>query len=154
MDCRERRERGNAAVKSRALRRPSMNDLRLAPTVGIVASLAVLAALAAPYVLAESAGDVGLYYSSGALNPLLAGLFALVVLIVFAAGREGRTDPGLAAGAALALGLFTLLIVVAWALTVRVDVLVIATAHRWAVVAAAALLPVSALWFARALNVL
>jgi hypothetical protein len=131
-----------------------MNDLRLAPTVGIVASLAVLAALAAPYVLAESAADVGLYYGSGALNPLLGGLFALVVLIVFAAGREGRTDPELAAGAALALGLFTLLIVVAWALTVRVDVLVIATGHRWAVVAVAALLPASALWFARALNLL
>ena len=131
-----------------------MNDLRVAPTVGIVACLAVLAALAAPYVLADSTANVGLYYSSGAINPLLAGLFALVVLIVFAAGREGRTEPDLAAGAALALGLFTLLIAVAWALTTRVDVIAITTSHRWVVVATAALLPVSAVWFARALRVI
>jgi len=130
-----------------------MNELRVAPSVGIVACLAVLAALAAPYVLAESSANVGLYYSSGAINPLLAGLFALVVLIVFAAGREGRTDPGLAAGAALALGLFTLLIAAAWALTTRVDVIAITTGHRWVVVATAALLPLSALWFAKALRV-
>jgi hypothetical protein len=131
-----------------------MNDLRIAPTVGIVACLAVLGTLAAPYVLADSAANVGTYYSSGAINPLLAGLFALVVLIVFAAGREGRTDPGLAAGAALALGLFTVLIAVAWALTTRVDAIAITTGHRWAVVATAALLPLSAVWFARALRVL
>lgn len=131
-----------------------MDDLRLAPTVGIVACLAVLAALAAPVFLPEGAGNVADYYGSGAINPLIAGVFALVSSIVLAAGREKRTDPGLAAGIALALGLFMTVIVLVWAVTVRIDVIEIVTYHRWVVVAAAAFVPVSAAWFARALGVL
>lgn len=129
-----------------------MDDLRLAPTVGIVACLAVLFALAAPYLLGV-AGVAG-YYGSGAVNPLLAGLFALVALIVFAAGREGRSDPGLAAGVAVALGMFMFLVTAAWALTVRIDAVQFTANHRWAVVGAAALVPLSAGWYARALGVL
>ncbi|WP_136716034.1 DUF7548 family protein [Halorientalis salina] len=131
-----------------------MDDLRLAPLVGIVASLGFLVTLGVPYVLADSASAVGAYYTSGAVNPLLAGLFALVTIIVFAAGREGRTDPELAAGVALALGAFMTIVAVAWALTVRVDVIAIQTSHRWIVVAVSAIVPVSGAWFARALGVL
>ncbi|MFB6142725.1 MAG: hypothetical protein ABEJ30_05220 [Halorientalis sp.] len=129
-----------------------MDDLRLAPTAGIAASLAVLAALAVPYVL----GVVGVesYYGSGSVNPLLAGLFALVAVIVFAAGREGRSDPQLAAGVALALGAFTVLVTLAWALTVRPDAAQFSVNHRWLVVGVAALVPLSAGWYARALGVL
>lgn len=129
-----------------------MDDLRLAPTVGIVACLAVLAALAAPYLLGVT-GVAG-YYGSGAVSPLLAGLFALVALIVFAAGREGRSDPGLAAGVAFALGLFMVLVAGAWALTVRIDAVQVTANHRWAVVGATVLVPLAAGWYARALGVL
>ncbi|MFB6179068.1 MAG: hypothetical protein ABEI77_05015 [Halorientalis sp.] len=131
-----------------------MDDLRLAPLVGIVASLGVLVVLSVPYVLIDTASGVSAYYASGAINPLLAGLFALVTIIVFAAGREGRTDPTLAAGVALAFGVFMLLIAVVWALTVRVDTIAIQTSHRWALVVVTLFVPASGVWFARALGVL
>jgi hypothetical protein len=129
-----------------------MDDLRIAPLVGIVGCLAVLLALGAPYVLVEDASGIGLYYSSGAVNPLLAGLFAMVALIALAAGREGRSDPAMAAGVALVLGGVVAVIAVAWALTARVDVVAIDTAHRWAVAGVSVFVPAGAAWFARALG--
>ncbi|AQL43948.1 hypothetical protein BV210_15105 [Halorientalis sp. IM1011] len=131
-----------------------MDDLRIAPLVGIVGCLAVLLALAAPYVLVEDVAGVGLYYGSGAINPLLAGLFAAVALIALAAGREGRSDPALSAGVALVLGAVIAVIAVAWALTVRVDVVAIDTAHRWIVAGASVFVPAGSAWFARALGLL
>jgi len=131
-----------------------MDQTRLAPAVGIVACLLVLVVLALPYVLADTGRAVGLYYGTGAVNPLVAGLFVLVGLIVFAAGREGRSDPGTAAGAALALGVFGLGVALLWAVTVRVDVVAITELHRWALVAVAALVPVAAGWYTRALGLL
>jgi len=131
-----------------------MDDLRIAPLVGIVGCLAVLLALAAPYVLVEDVGGVGLYYGSGAINPLLAGLFAAIALIALAAGREGRSDPALAAGVALVLGAVMAVVAIAWALTVRVDVVAIDTAHRWVVAGVSVFVPVGSAWFARALGLL
>lgn len=131
-----------------------MDDLRLAPTLGIAGCLAVLAVLGAPYVLADSASGVGTYYGSGAINPLLAGLFALVGIIIFAAGREGRTEPDLAAGVALTLGLFIVIISLAWALTARVDVVAIQEGHRWLLVGVALVVPAAATWFTRALGII
>lgn len=131
-----------------------MDDLRLAPTLGIVACLAVLAVLGVPYVLADSAADVGTYYGTGAINPLLAGLFALVGIIIFAAGREGRTDPGLAAGVMLTLGVFIVLINLAWALTARVDVVAIQESYRWLLTGVSLGVPASAAWFTRALGII
>lgn len=131
-----------------------MDDLRIAPLVGIVGCLAVLLALAAPYVLVENAGGVGTYYGSGAINPLLAGLFAMVTLIALAAGREGRSDPALSVGVALVLGVAIVAVTVAWALTARVDVVAIDTAHRWLVAGVSVLVPAGSAWFARALGLL
>ncbi|WP_424018337.1 DUF7548 family protein [Halorientalis pallida] len=129
-----------------------MDDLRIAPLVGIVGCLAVLLALGAPYVLVEDAGGVGLYYGSGAVNPLLAALFAMVTLIALAAGREGRSDPAMAAGVALVLGAAITVIALVWALTARVDVIAIDTAHRWIVAGVSVLVPAGSAWFARALG--
>jgi hypothetical protein len=129
-----------------------MDDLRIAPLVGIAGCLAVLLALGVPYVLVEEAGGVGLYYGSGAINPLLAGLFAAITLIALAAGREGRSDPALSAGVALVLGVFIAIIAIAWALTARVDVVAIDTAHRWIVAGASVFVPAGSAWFARALG--
>lgn len=128
-----------------------MDGLRLAPLVGIVGCLAVLAALVAPYLTAD--GAVGTYYGSGVVNPLVGGLLALVTIIVLAAGREGRTDPGLAAGAGLVFGLFVLLIALSWGLTVRLDTVALPRWHRWATVALAAVTPLASLWYARTLGV-
>jgi len=129
-----------------------MDATRTAPLVGIAACLAVVAVLAYPF-LVVSAG-VGAYYGTGAINPLAAGMLALVTAIALAAGRQGRSDPGLAAGVALAFGAFTLLIAAGWGLTARVDVVQVTALHRWALIAAAAVVPVAAAWYARALGML
>jgi hypothetical protein len=126
-----------------------MERARLAPLVGIVGSLGVLGALAYPYLASDG---VGAYYGSGAVNPLVAGLLALIAVIVFAAGREGRTDPVFAAGAALVFGLFVVLLVVAWGTTVRVDAATVAESHRWIAAGLSLIAPASALWYARELG--
>lgn len=131
------------------------NPRRYVPVVGIVACLLVLGALAVPFVLADGR-QAGLYYDSGAITPLLAGLFALVSIVVFAAGREGRSDPALSAGVALTFGLFTAVVSLAWAATVRVDVLdsSLAAYHPLVLAAVSLALPLTAVWYARSLGLL
>jgi hypothetical protein len=145
-----------------------MDSRRAAPTLGIVASLLLVAAVAVPYVVVEESGVVGAYYASGALTPWASCLVALVAVIVFAAGREDRTDPETAAGAALGLSVVGFLVAALWAVTVPVDVplqlttdrpllgpLTVAMVieyHRW-VVALVAILPATAAgWYARSLG--
>ncbi|MEF8863219.1 MAG: hypothetical protein V5A40_15935, partial [Haloarculaceae archaeon] len=115
-----------------------MDRADLPPTAGIVACLAVLLVLAWPFAV-EAAPSVGLYYATGMVTPYAAGLLALIGIIVFAAGREGRSDPSLAAGAGLVFGLFVAAISVLWAFTARVDVLGAASAllssQRWVLAA-------------------
>jgi len=145
------------------LRLVDMNEVRVAPTAGIVACLLVVVALLLPYLLVTEASAVTAYYGAGAITPLAAGLFALVGVIVFAAGREERTDPPLAAGAGLVFGLFSTAVVGAWALTVPVSVVLqlgtaggaVATLlefHRYFVTIAAVLVAVAGGWYARALR--
>ncbi|MDS0259281.1 hypothetical protein NDI56_07735 [Haloarcula sp. S1CR25-12] len=135
-----------------------MNGLRTGPTVSIVGCVAYLLALVAPYLVVETTSAVGAYYGSGALSPVVPGLFALVGIIVFAAGREGRTDPGVAAGAGLMLGLFIVGLSVLWAVTVPESLVLGLTEstlieqHRWAVVAASLPIPLGAVWFAAGLD--
>ncbi|MFC6836295.1 DUF7548 family protein [Halomarina ordinaria] len=135
-----------------------MDDTRLAPAVGIVAALAVVAVLAVPYALIDTPGTVGAYYGGGLVDPQFAGLFALVAVIVFAAGRQERSDPALAAGAGLVFGLFTLLFCALWAFTVPADFVLSLTTetaieyHRYLLVVVALFLPAGGLWYARALR--
>ena len=135
-----------------------MNDLRVAPTVGIVGCLLYLVTLAVPYALVETTSAIGAYYDSGALTPLVPATFAIVGVIVFAAGREGRADPSLAAGAGVVLGVFILGLSLVWAATVPESLVLGLTEstlmehHRWAVVAAAVPVPLGAAWFADALG--
>lgn len=145
-----------------------MDSRRAAPTLGIVASLLLVVVVVVPYLVVEDAAAVGTYYGAGALTPWAAAMMALVAVIVFAAGREDRTAPETAAGAAIGLGVVGLLVAVVWAVSVPADVplqlttdrplvgpLTTATVveyHRWAL-ALVALLPVAAAaWYARALR--
>jgi hypothetical protein len=128
-----------------------MDGDRLAPLVGILGCLGVIAALLYPYVAVD--GAVGAYYSFGALNPLVAGVLGLVGVIIFAAGREGRTDPSLAAGAGLVLGVFMLVVTLAWAVTAPLDAVRITPVHRWTVAVPALLVVVGSLWYARVLRI-
>lgn len=129
-----------------------MNGSRAAPLAGITACLATLAALAYPFVAAGA--GVGAYYGSGVVNPLVAALLVAVAVVVFAAGRERRTDPGFAAGVALAFGAAAALILLAWAATVRVDAVAVAATHRWLTAVVGLAVPVAAAWYARALGLL
>lgn len=135
-----------------------MNGLRTGPTVGIVGCVAYLVVLVVPYLVVETTSAVGAYYSSGALSPAIAAVFALIGIIVLAAGREGRTDPSVAAGAGLVLGLFVVGLSLLWATTVPVSLVLgltdatVIEYHRWAVVAAALPIPLGAGWFASSLE--
>ena len=136
-----------------------MNRLRLAPTVGIVASLAVIAVLAAPYAIVEGGSGVGTYFAAGAINPQIVGLFAAVAIIVFAAGREDRSPADLVAGATLVLGVFMTALALLWAVTVPQSVVTqLSTAtilqyHRGALVVTTLAVPAVAVWYARALRI-
>lgn len=135
-----------------------MNGLRTGPTVGIVGCVAYLVVLLVPYLLVETTSAVGAYYASGTLSPAIAAVFALLAIIVLAAGREGRTDPSVAAGAGLVLGLFIVGLSLLWATTVPESLVLGLTEstaieyHRWAVVAAALPIPLGAGWFAAGLE--
>jgi hypothetical protein len=128
---------------------------RYVPVVGIGASVLVLIVLVVPFAFADPA-EVTLYYDAGDLNPLVAGLFALLSIVVLAAGRTGRTDPATAAGVALALGAFGTAAATVWALTVRVDVLTVSALsdHPIALAVVTLGMPLSALWYARSLRLL
>ena len=128
-----------------------MDHRRVAPLAGIVGSLVVVAALVYPYLVAET---VGTYYGTGVVNPLVGAVLALVAVIVFAAGREERSDPQFAAGAALVFSAFAFFLVMGWALTVRVDAVELSGLHRWVTVTLALVAPLAALWYARSLSLL
>ncbi|MFB6232919.1 MAG: hypothetical protein ABEH61_01540 [Haloarculaceae archaeon] len=126
-----------------------MEQARVAPVVGVAGSLGVLGALAYPYLVSDV--GVGAYYGSGPVNPLVAGMLACLAIIVLAAGRQGRTDPGFAAGAGLVFGLFVVLILLSWGTAARIDAVALSQYHRWGTVAVALLIPAGSLWFARTL---
>ncbi|MCU4799093.1 hypothetical protein OB920_01730 [Halobacteria archaeon HArc-gm2] len=136
-----------------------MEATRLAPSVGIVASALVLFVLTIPYALVEAGSAVATYYAAGTVNPLVVGLFALVALMVFAAGRQGRSPPDLVAGAALVLGLFMFVISLLWAVTLPGNPLLefstspILEYHRAVLVLTSLGVPASAVWYARALRI-
>ncbi|WP_254537562.1 DUF7548 family protein [Halomarina litorea] len=138
-----------------------MERTRLAPTVGIAACLALVVVLVVPFALVRTPGAVATYYSSGAVNPLFAGLFALVAVIVFAAGREDRSDPALAAGAALVFGLFIVAFCVVWLASGPTEVILsldetglVQTLqyHPYVVTLVSLFVPAAAAWYARALG--
>lgn len=147
-----------------------MNSRRAAPTLGIVSSLAVVAVIVLPYFVINEGGSVATYYGAGALTPWAGGLMALVAVIVFAAGRENRTDPETAAGAALGLGVVVFIVSVVWAVTVPSEVVFqlttdrplvgpITTAmvveyHRWMLALVAIVPAASGVWYAKTLRLL
>lgn len=140
-----------------------MDEVRVAPLVGAVACVVTVALITAPYLLVDQSTAVDTYYAAGVLTPWAVALLALVGVIVFAGGREERTDPPTAAGAGLALGGFAAAVAVAWASTVPAStaqqfgtasdtVATFLSWHRFLVAAAAVAIPASALWYARALR--
>ncbi|WP_435363691.1 DUF7548 family protein [Haloarchaeobius sp. DYHT-AS-18] len=138
-----------------------MNRLRTPPTVGIVAALAFVVAVFVPYVaLSETAiSGLGTYYGVGIVSPTYLSLFALVAVIVFAAGREGRTEPDLAAGVTLVFGLVMAFLTLSWALDAGSVVSSLGTEawmeyHPWAVLLCSVAVAACSAWYARVLGLL
>lgn len=135
-----------------------MEVRKLAPTVGIVGCLLMLALLALPYTVVGPPSAVTTYYGAGAITPFAAGLLAVVGVVVFAAGREERSDPALTAGAALVFGAFVAIIALLWAATVpRSVVTQLSTStlieyHRFALALVSLVVPASAAWYSRTLG--
>jgi hypothetical protein len=128
----------------------------VAPLVGSVACLAVVAALVAPFVLLPDPGtELGLYYAFGPVGGTAVGFLAPIGVVVFLAGRRGRTDPVTAAGLTLVLGLGMLALAASWAFAVDPELVFSFPAawmgyHRWVVLGLTALVPVSAGAYSRA----
>lgn len=131
-----------------------MQQERLASAAGIAACLAVVGAVVAPYFVAPFT-SVSAYYDS-AVGPPIVGIFAIVALLAFAAGRNGRTDPATAAGAALGIGVIVTMLAVVWAVSVPQHVVLQLSraaaleSHRWVLVVVSLAVPVTAAWYAKA----
>jgi len=140
--------------------RPSdhMNLADSAPVGGVVACLALLSVLAAPFVLIAGAGTgLGVYYSSGPVGAAGVAFLAVLLVVVFLSGRQERRPESTVAGIALVAGVGLLALATAWALAVDVQNLYSFPQsatwilwHRWLVVGVAALVPLSAGAFAKA----
>jgi len=135
-----------------------MDGERTAATAGVVACLLTAGAVAAPYVLlpASALQYVARYYGAGPVNPLALGLLGLLGAIIFASGRERRSDPDLVAGIMLSVGLFSVVVAGLWALGFdpvavgATDAIDFMRTHRWSVLAGTGLELVAALWYAAA----
>ena len=139
-----------------------MERTDLAPTAGIVACLAFVFALTVPYAVISTPGAASSYYAVGPISPLFAGLFALVAVIVFAAAREGRSDPALSAGVALVFGAFVAAFCLLWLASGPGEVVLSLDEpgvewlqyHPVAVALVSLAVPVCGAWYARVLGLL
>lgn len=132
-----------------------MDRERLAAGTGIVAAAAVAMLVAATYALLDPTA-LGPYFAAAPVGPPVVTLFALVAIVVLAAGAEERSDPALMAGAALVLGAFSAGLAWWWALSVSPSLvgsltdLAIFEYHRWAIALAATALLSASVGYARA----
>ncbi|MFB6303712.1 MAG: hypothetical protein ABEH47_00975 [Haloferacaceae archaeon] len=133
-----------------------MDPEEAAPAAGIAGCVAVVLAMAAPYVLVGDTGTgLPIYYGAGAVGGGVVAFLALLSVVVFLAGARGRTDPPTAAGITLVVGVAMVLLALLWALAVPQEVVFSFPAawmgwHRWAVVALTATVPAAAAVYARA----
>ena len=108
--------------------------------IGVVACLAALAAMGAPYVLISEPGTgLPIYYGAGPLGAGAVAFLAVIQPIVLLSGTRGRADPATAAGVAVVVGFAMLGIVLAWAFSVPDELVLSFPAawmgwHRWTVV--------------------
>lgn len=134
-----------------------MNSDEAASTVGVVACLLLLLVLGLPYLVVSDAGNtLGAYYAAGPVGAAGLVFLAPLTVVVLLSGTRGRSDPDLVAGIALVLGVALLGLALLWALSIDRTLLFSfpasaswITSHRWAVVAVAAVIPVSIAAYAR-----
>jgi hypothetical protein len=132
-----------------------MDRARAAAAAGVLFAAAAAFLVGATYALLDPTA-VGPYFAAGPASPLVVALFALVGVVVLAAGAAERSDPALMAGAALVLGAVSAGLAWWWALSVSpslVGGLTDAASfdyHRWTVALAATGLLAASAAYARA----
>ncbi|MFP8891364.1 hypothetical protein ACLI4U_16590 [Natrialbaceae archaeon A-CW2] len=138
-----------------------MRPVARPPTLGIIAALAYGIIAIAPYVFLEVDSTViDVYYDASLAGPQFLSLLAVVALVLFAAGRQGRTEPDTIAGLTLVIGVVLTVLTLTWALAVPTEIVLEAgdvtwfEYHRWGAVAAAATIPAAAAWYTRVLGLL
>ena len=133
-----------------------MTGRRVGPAVGVAGCVAVLAVLAAPYVLVTDAGTgLTVYYAAGSLGGAAVGVLAALAVVAFLSGTRGSADDQTAAGVALVVSVATLGAALLWAVAVDPEVVLNLPAawmgtHRWAVVAVSVVPVAGAAAYARA----
>jgi hypothetical protein len=91
---------------------------RLAARLGAVAAAAVLGLTALPYALTGSTG-ISTYYRVGVASPVFVSLLAVVGAITLFSAVRGRSDPALAAGIAVTVAAFAVVLAILWAVPAR-----------------------------------
>ncbi|WP_255169669.1 DUF7548 family protein [Natrononativus amylolyticus] len=132
------------------------------PTAGIVASISYLVVVFVPYVLLSETEAAALptYYDFGLAGPQFLAVLPLVGLVLFAAGRQQRTEPDYVAGLTLVLGMVLTALIAIWAISVPENVVLsIGEAswleyHRWLVLLAGLAMVACSLWYAKSLELL
>jgi len=91
---------------------------RRAAGLGVVAAALTLALAALPYAVARPTA-VGTYYAAGPVSPVFVSLLAVIGAITLVSATTGRSDPPLAAGIAVTVGAFAVLLAALWAVPAR-----------------------------------
>jgi hypothetical protein len=120
-------------------------DMRLesiAPTVGAFTCLILAGAVFIPAVIITTPGvSVADYYAAGPIGISVVGFLALLNIIVFLAGKQGRTDPVTVAGLTLVSGIAMVGFASVWAISITSTLLygfpsqyAWIVNHRWVIV--------------------
>lgn len=159
MDTPERSIR-NVALKPPPSAACHVTDARLPTALGVLGNVAYVILVGAPYLVvpADRAGGLRAYYGSGAIDPPVLALFAVVGAMAFAGGRAERTNQATAAGAALVAALAVLVFTCFWAITVDVNSLPVVPGdwiawHRWVILILAVVTTGAGVWYTRSLEV-
>jgi len=121
---------------------------RVAPYIGAVGCLVLVALLSAPYFLIESQPPLlGDYYSAGPLGVVGAIFLATLGTVIFLSSVRGRADPELVAGIMVVVGGTIFGLTALWALSIDSTLLFSFPAdaswienHRWASLAVSAVI--------------
>jgi len=134
-----------------------MDTESVAPRVGVVACLLLLALLGAPYLLLTDPSGLGAYYAAGPVGAGALVFLSLLEVVVFLSGTRGQADPSTTAGIAVVVGLAALLVSLVWAAGIDPNLVFSFPAadswieyHRWIVAAASVVVAGSAAGYARA----
>jgi len=95
-----------------------VNAERTASAVGVGAAVVVLVLTVVPFGVAGPTAR-GAYYGVGFASPVFVSLLAIVGAITLVSATTGRSDPALAAGIAVTVAAFAVVLSVLWALPAR-----------------------------------